>query len=234
MSKEILYLQGINIIEFSNCFDFFNEKLQFLLIEIFGCINTPDDLVTLCENNVNLFKKLSNWWSRNDQNMLAIKAVALSSTKVIKRLLICEVAMNTRCKSLLFQEHIDLSRWASCFHKIRVFVFEKKLTKIELRPHQNYLIRLVFEASMVIVHQFLDNNNSETSTKVLLSLYYVSICDTSILKSTIILCLEVGDYFSFSISYIDMLKCSTRWLFFSKAKRDEFVGNKLTTASKTL
>ncbi|KAJ7974765.1 protein TPLATE [Quillaja saponaria] len=56
--------------EISNCFDSTSDNLRFSITETLGCILSRDDLVTLCENNVNLLDKVSNWWTRIGQNML--------------------------------------------------------------------------------------------------------------------------------------------------------------------
>ncbi|KAH7532369.1 protein TPLATE [Ziziphus jujuba] len=56
--------------EISNCFDSPSDNLRFSITETLGCILARDDLVTLCENNVNLLDKVSNWWTRIGQNML--------------------------------------------------------------------------------------------------------------------------------------------------------------------
>ncbi|KAL5537376.1 hypothetical protein UlMin_045453 [Ulmus minor] len=69
--------------EISNCFDSPSDNLRFSITETLGCILARDDLVTLCENNVNLLDKVSNWWSRIGQNMLdrsdAVSKVAFES-----------------------------------------------------------------------------------------------------------------------------------------------------------
>lgn len=54
-----------SLLEVTNCYDNFITKFL-------GFILARDDLVTLCENNVNLLDKVSNWWFINDQNMLTI------------------------------------------------------------------------------------------------------------------------------------------------------------------
>ncbi|XP_071709624.1 protein TPLATE [Rutidosis leptorrhynchoides] len=56
--------------EISNCFDSNSENLRFSITETLGCILARDDLVTLCENNINLLDKVSNWWNRIGLNML--------------------------------------------------------------------------------------------------------------------------------------------------------------------
>src|SRR5262249_4887364 len=56
--------------EISGCFDSPSDNLRFSITETLGCILARDDLVTLCENNVNLLEKVSNWWSRIGKNML--------------------------------------------------------------------------------------------------------------------------------------------------------------------
>ncbi|KAF4367631.1 hypothetical protein CsatB_021314 [Cannabis sativa] len=69
--------------EISSCFDSPSDNLRFSITETLGCILARDDLVTLCENNVNLLDKVSNWWSRIGQNMLdrsdAVSKVAFES-----------------------------------------------------------------------------------------------------------------------------------------------------------
>lgn len=44
--------------------------MRLSITETLGCILARDDLVTLCENNVNLLDRVSNWWTRIGQNML--------------------------------------------------------------------------------------------------------------------------------------------------------------------
>ncbi|KAJ4834306.1 hypothetical protein Tsubulata_034319 [Turnera subulata] len=56
--------------EISACFDSHSDNLRFSITETLGCILARDDLVTLCENNVNLLDKVSNWWVRIGKNML--------------------------------------------------------------------------------------------------------------------------------------------------------------------
>lgn len=56
--------------EISSCFDSTSDNLRFSITETLGCILARDDLVTLCENNINLLDKVSNWWTRIGQNML--------------------------------------------------------------------------------------------------------------------------------------------------------------------
>lgn len=69
--------------EISNCFDSNSDNLRFSITETLGCILARDDLVTLCENNVNLLDRVSNWWSRIGLNMLdrsdAVSKVAFES-----------------------------------------------------------------------------------------------------------------------------------------------------------
>lgn len=56
--------------EISGCFDSGSDNLRFSITETLGCILARDDLVTLCENNMNLLDRVSNWWNRIAQNML--------------------------------------------------------------------------------------------------------------------------------------------------------------------
>ncbi|XP_075498794.1 protein TPLATE-like [Primulina tabacum] len=56
--------------EISSCFDSPSDNLRFSITETLGCILARDDLVTLCENNVNLLDRVCNWWNRVAQNML--------------------------------------------------------------------------------------------------------------------------------------------------------------------
>ncbi|XP_059645305.1 protein TPLATE [Cornus florida] len=69
--------------EISNCFESFSVNLRFSITETLGCILARDDLVTLCENNINLLDRVSNWWTRIGQNMLdqsdAVSKVAFES-----------------------------------------------------------------------------------------------------------------------------------------------------------
>ncbi|XP_050231822.1 protein TPLATE [Mercurialis annua] len=69
--------------EISGCFDSPSDNLRFSISETLGCILARDDMVTLCENNVNLLDKVSKWWSRIGQNMLdksdAVAKVAFES-----------------------------------------------------------------------------------------------------------------------------------------------------------
>ncbi|KAM1322673.1 hypothetical protein PS2_015199 [Malus domestica] len=69
--------------EINSCFDSPSDNLRFSITETLGCVLARDDLVTLCENNVNLLDKVSNWWSRIGQNMLdgsdAVSKVAFES-----------------------------------------------------------------------------------------------------------------------------------------------------------
>ncbi|KDP46322.1 hypothetical protein JCGZ_10162 [Jatropha curcas] len=69
--------------EISGCFDSPSDNLRFSITETLGCILARDDMVTLCENNVNLLDKVSRWWGRIGQNMLdksdAVVKVAFES-----------------------------------------------------------------------------------------------------------------------------------------------------------
>uniref|UniRef100_A0A5B6ZLC7 Protein TPLATE n=1 Tax=Davidia involucrata TaxID=16924 RepID=A0A5B6ZLC7_DAVIN len=69
--------------EISNCFDSPSDNLRFSITETLGCILARDDLVTLCENNMNLLDRVSIWWTRIGQNMLdrsdAVSKVAFES-----------------------------------------------------------------------------------------------------------------------------------------------------------
>ncbi|XP_027151531.1 protein TPLATE [Coffea eugenioides] len=56
--------------EISNCFDSPSDNLRFSITETLGCVLARDDLVTLCENNINLLDRVSNWWTRIGHNML--------------------------------------------------------------------------------------------------------------------------------------------------------------------
>lgn len=56
--------------QISSCFDSASDNLRFSITETLGCILARDDLVTLCENNINLLDRVSNWWNRIAQNML--------------------------------------------------------------------------------------------------------------------------------------------------------------------
>ncbi|KAL6521813.1 hypothetical protein OROGR_018382 [Orobanche gracilis] len=69
--------------EISACFDSVSDNLRFSITETLGCILARDDLVTLCENNINLLDRVSNWWNRIAENMLdksdAVSKVAFES-----------------------------------------------------------------------------------------------------------------------------------------------------------
>ncbi|CAI9758538.1 unnamed protein product [Fraxinus pennsylvanica] len=69
--------------EISSCFDSPSDNLRFSITETLGCILARDDLVILCENNINLLDRVSNWWTRIAQNMLdksdAVSKVAFES-----------------------------------------------------------------------------------------------------------------------------------------------------------
>lgn len=69
--------------EISGCFDSPSDNLRFSITETLGCILARDDLVILCENNINLLDRVSNWWTRIGQNMLdksdAVSKVAFES-----------------------------------------------------------------------------------------------------------------------------------------------------------
>ncbi|BAT98855.1 Protein TPLATE-like protein [Vigna angularis] len=69
--------------EISECFDSPSDNLRFSVTETLGCVLARDDLVTLCENNVNLLDRVSAWWARVASNMLdradAVAKVAFES-----------------------------------------------------------------------------------------------------------------------------------------------------------
>lgn len=56
--------------QISGCFDSPSETLRFSVTETLGSILARDDLVILCESNMNLLDRVSVWWSRIGQNML--------------------------------------------------------------------------------------------------------------------------------------------------------------------
>ncbi|CAO2813223.1 unnamed protein product [Amaranthus hypochondriacus] len=56
--------------QITSCFDSNSSNLRFSITETLGCILARDDLVVLCENNVNLLDRVSNWWRRIGENML--------------------------------------------------------------------------------------------------------------------------------------------------------------------
>ncbi|XP_051117252.1 protein TPLATE isoform X2 [Andrographis paniculata] len=56
--------------DITSCFDSPSDNLRFSITETLGCILARDDLVTLCENNVRLLDRVSNWWNRIANNML--------------------------------------------------------------------------------------------------------------------------------------------------------------------
>ncbi|CAN4119196.1 unnamed protein product [Withania somnifera] len=66
-----------------SCLDSPSDNLRFAITETLGCILARDDLVTLCENNVNLLDSVSNWWNRIGLNMIdksnAVAKVAFES-----------------------------------------------------------------------------------------------------------------------------------------------------------
>eukprot|EP00268_Persea_americana_P042362 TRINITY_DN423_c2_g1_i1.p1 TRINITY_DN423_c2_g1~~TRINITY_DN423_c2_g1_i1.p1 ORF type:complete len:1160 (+),score=241.59 TRINITY_DN423_c2_g1_i1:251-3730(+) len=69
--------------EISACFDSPSDNLRYSITETLGSILARDDLVLLCENNVNLLDRVSSWWKRIGQNMLdradAVSKVAFDS-----------------------------------------------------------------------------------------------------------------------------------------------------------
>ncbi|KAG6659679.1 protein TPLATE [Carya illinoinensis] len=56
--------------EIESCFGSPSDNLRFSITETLGCILARDDVVTLCENSVNLLDRVSNWWTRIGQNMI--------------------------------------------------------------------------------------------------------------------------------------------------------------------
>jgi hypothetical protein len=56
--------------EIEACFGSQSDNLRFSITETLGCVMARDDVVTLCENSVNLLDRVSNWWTRIGQNML--------------------------------------------------------------------------------------------------------------------------------------------------------------------
>ncbi|KAL5998173.1 hypothetical protein ACLOJK_009111 [Asimina triloba] len=69
--------------EISACFDSPSDNLRYSITETLGSILARDDLVILCENNVNLLDRVSSWWKRIGANMLdrsdAVSKVAFES-----------------------------------------------------------------------------------------------------------------------------------------------------------
>ncbi|EPS63076.1 hypothetical protein M569_11710, partial [Genlisea aurea] len=69
--------------EISACFTSVSDSLRFTITETLGCILARDDLVALCENNVKLLDRFSNWWALIAKNMLdrsdAVSKVAFES-----------------------------------------------------------------------------------------------------------------------------------------------------------
>ncbi|XP_010681789.2 protein TPLATE [Beta vulgaris subsp. vulgaris] len=71
----------------TSCFDSSSSNLRFSITETLGCILARDDLVVLCENNVNLLDRVSNWWRRIGLNMLdSSDAVSKVSFESVGRL----------------------------------------------------------------------------------------------------------------------------------------------------
>ncbi|KAK1270378.1 Protein TPLATE [Acorus gramineus] len=56
--------------EISSCFDSPSDNLRFAATESFGSLLARDDLVLLCESNVNLLDRFSSWWGRIASNAL--------------------------------------------------------------------------------------------------------------------------------------------------------------------
>ncbi|KAL9246152.1 hypothetical protein vseg_019725 [Gypsophila vaccaria] len=54
----------------TSCFDSPSPNLRCSITETLGCILARDDLVVLCESNVNLLDRVSSWWSKIGGNML--------------------------------------------------------------------------------------------------------------------------------------------------------------------
>ncbi|XP_059314891.1 protein TPLATE [Lycium ferocissimum] len=69
--------------QIDSCFDSHSDNLRFAITETLGCVLARDDLVTLCENNVNLLDRVCNWWNRIGRNMIdksdAVAKVAFES-----------------------------------------------------------------------------------------------------------------------------------------------------------
>lgn len=69
--------------EITNCLVSESDKLRYAITETLGSILARDDLVTLCENNVNLLDKVSSWWKQIGNNMLdssdAVSTVAFEA-----------------------------------------------------------------------------------------------------------------------------------------------------------
>ncbi|XP_060169877.1 protein TPLATE [Lycium barbarum] len=69
--------------QIDSCFDSHSDNLRFAITETLGCVLARDDLVTLCENNMNLLDRVSNWWNRIGGNMIdksdAVAKVAFES-----------------------------------------------------------------------------------------------------------------------------------------------------------
>eukprot|EP01018_Ginkgo_biloba_P002390 Gb_27119 [translate_table: standard] len=73
--------------EISNCLVSENDNLRYAITETLGCILARDDLVTLCENNVNLLDKVSLWWKQIGNNMLDVSdAVSKVAFEAVGRL----------------------------------------------------------------------------------------------------------------------------------------------------
>lgn len=73
--------------EISACFDSPSPNLRFSATETLGCVLARDDLVLLCESNVNLLDRVSGWWRRIAANTLdPSDAVAKVSFESVGRL----------------------------------------------------------------------------------------------------------------------------------------------------
>lgn len=142
-----------------------------------------NNLVMWCENFVNLLNEMS------------IKDMASSSIEIIKKSLICEVTINIFYLLLLklrllhpFEHEAMNNVWdIKKINKEQEFMFvfrNKKLTKIESRPHLNCLIWLVWFICLFDILYFNLNINFRKIAYVCSSIYCSTIfcafhCDTN-------------------------------------------------------
>eukprot|EP00252_Welwitschia_mirabilis_P017897 TRINITY_DN3987_c0_g1_i1.p1 TRINITY_DN3987_c0_g1~~TRINITY_DN3987_c0_g1_i1.p1 ORF type:complete len:1149 (+),score=195.25 TRINITY_DN3987_c0_g1_i1:231-3677(+) len=73
--------------EISQCLVSDSDNLRYAITETLGCILARDDVVTLCENNVNLLERVSQWWNQIGNNTLhSSDAVCKVSFEAVGRL----------------------------------------------------------------------------------------------------------------------------------------------------
>ncbi|GMH23893.1 hypothetical protein Nepgr_025736 [Nepenthes gracilis] len=170
--------------EITSCFDSPSDNLRFSITETLGCILARDDLVTLCENNVNLLDRVSSWWKRIGMNMLdrsdAVSKIAFESVgKLLKEFESKKMSRLAGDKLVDSENSVAIrSNWVSSMVD---FVWKKRNSLISRSltlPVESfrttvlplvYAVKAVASGSVEVIRQLSKSSTRESSDNVLIS-----------------------------------------------------------------